>query len=78
LQPTIESGSGGTFNTEVESSFTTLPQSGCASGLACRVDAHCHPQLCSVTGVCVNACAVPEDCLAGQICVAESCEDPPF
>jgi hypothetical protein len=74
LQPEITAEAGGSFHTVVASSFSTLPQTGCASAFACHVDAQCSPQLCSVTGACVDECAVPEDCPPGQVCVTDSCQ----
>ncbi|OGR11782.1 MAG: hypothetical protein A2341_02545 [Deltaproteobacteria bacterium RIFOXYB12_FULL_58_9] len=67
--------SGGELTTSVTSEFQTLPQSGCALGLICRVDADCDPRICSVTGVCVEECAVPEDCPPGQVCLSDACVD---
>ena len=65
---------GATFTTAVSSTFRTLPQSGCAVGPACKVDADCAPKRCSVTGACVNQCAVPDDCPAGFACNADTCQ----
>ncbi len=60
--------------TPVASTFDTLPQSGCAGNLACMVDADCAPQICSVTGVCVDDCALSEDCPDPQVCNAGACQ----
>ena len=42
-------------------------------GLDCLGDRDCEPQRCSVTGICVDGCAVPEDCPPGQVCAGGGC-----
>ena len=74
LQPEITAEAGGSFDTEVRSAFSTLPQAGCASARACHTDLDCEPQLCSVTGACVDECAVTEDCPDDRDCVAGVCQ----
>ncbi len=63
-----------TLSTGVTNEFTTIAQTGCADGLTCLVDADCGSQICSVTGVCVDTCAVAEDCVdSAHICTAGEC-----
>ncbi|MEE8410637.1 MAG: Ig-like domain-containing protein [Myxococcota bacterium] len=70
----VEAEAGGMLPTSVSSPFGTLSRAGCAGNLACMVDADCPAQICSATGVCVDECAVPEDCPDPQVCNAGTCQ----
>ncbi len=74
LDPQLTSVDGDELGVQVESTFHTVPQQGCSGALDCLVDNDCTAQICSVVGLCVDECVVPEDCGGSQTCVAGSCQ----
>ncbi len=73
LAPELAAEGGALLGVAVESRFTVQPQLGCLEGLECLSDRDCEPRRCSVTGVCVDGCAVAEDCPPGQLCAGGTC-----
>jgi hypothetical protein len=75
LAKTIRAASGEELGVDVTSRFLTIPQSGCAGGVECFVDAECSGgDICSVTGACVSGCADARDCPIGLSCSAGTCQ----